>query len=127
GKHKNPIVWYLHFMQGYWSWRRLVGLMVIFNLAEFCLHIPEKNLVLFWVIPSIASSLQLFFFGTFLPHREPEGGYPSAHRAKTFALPTLLSFLACYHFGYHEEHHEYPRVPWWRLPKVHHARLQNAL
>lgn len=126
GKHKNPIVWYLHFMQGYWSWRRLIGLMLIFNLAEFFLHIPEQNLLLFWVIPSIASSLQLFFFGTFLPHREPESGYQSTHRATTFALPPLLSFLACYHFGYHEEHHEYPRVPWWRLPLVYQARLQHA-
>jgi len=126
GKHKNPIVWYLYFMQNYWSWRRLLGLMLIFNLAGFFLQIPEQNLLLFWVIPSIASSLQLFFFGTFLPHREPKGGYPSAHRAKTFALPTLLSFLACYHFGYHEEHHEYPRVPWWRLPQVYQARLKSA-
>ncbi|MDT8325299.1 MAG: fatty acid desaturase, partial [Bacteroidota bacterium] len=28
----------------------------------------------------------------------------------------LFSFLTCYHFGYHEEHHTRPGVPWWRLP-----------
>ncbi|MBD3338449.1 MAG: beta-carotene ketolase, partial [Candidatus Lokiarchaeota archaeon] len=22
------------------------------------------------------------------------------------------------HFGYHWEHHEYPNIPWWRLPAV---------
>lgn len=28
-----------------------------------------------------------------------------------------LSFLTCYYFGYHLEHHLYPNVPWWRLPE----------
>ena len=28
--------------------------------------------------------------------------------------PVWLSFLTCYHFGYHLEHHRYPWVLWWR-------------
>ena len=122
GKHHNPIAWYLHFMKGYWSWTRLIGLMITFHIIHLTLHIPESNLVLFWVLPSILSSVQLFFFGTFLPHREPETGYGSRHRATTYPLPPFWSFLACYHFGYHEEHHEYPHVPWWRLPQVYQER-----
>nr|MBA2748547.1 fatty acid desaturase [Tatlockia sp.] len=40
------------------------------------------------------------------------------HCAQTNPLPTWLSFITCYHFGYHYEHHEHPDVPWWGLPKV---------
>lgn len=118
-KHKNFFAWYLYFMMRYWSWKRLIGLMVVYNLISFTLHIPEANLTLFWVIPSILSSVQLFFFGTYLPHREPEGGYTNHHCAKTNALPIFWSFITCYHFGYHEEHHEAPHVPWWKLPEVY--------
>jgi len=73
-------------------------------------------------VPSIASSLQLFFFGTYLPHREPEGGYVSETRAQSSNWSVFWSFITCYHFGYHEEHHEQPNVPWWGLPGLHQQR-----
>ncbi len=117
-KHKNFFAWYFNFMLRYWSWTRLLSLMALYNVILFTLHIPEKNLTLFWVIPSILSSVQLFYFGTFTPHKEPSGGYKNIHCAQTNPLPTWLSFITCYHFGYHYEHHEHPDVPWWGLPKV---------
>lgn len=117
-KHKNFFAWYFNFMLRYWSWTRLLSLMALYNVILFTLHIPEKNLTLFWVIPSILSSVQLFYFGTFTPHKEPSGGYKNIHCAQTNPLPTWLSFITCYHFGYHYEHHEHPNVPWWGLPKV---------
>jgi len=119
GKHKNPFAWYFNFMKGYWSWKQIIGLMMIYNIVKYTLHIPENNLTLFWVLPSILSSVQLFYFGTFLPHREPEGGYIEPHRAQTSSLSMFWSFITCYHFGYHQEHHEYPHVPWWQLPAIH--------
>jgi beta-carotene/zeaxanthin 4-ketolase len=115
GSNKNFFAWYLYFMKGYWSWWRLFGLMAIFNVASIAFHIPEKNLTLFWVIPSIASSVQLFYFGTFRPHQEPKQGYDNPFRAKTYPLPSFWSFTTCYHFGYHRE----PQVPWWQLPVVY--------
>lgn len=118
GRHKNPFVWYLRFLQRYWSWGRLLGLMASFHAMHLLLHVPEANLLLFWVVPSLLSSVQLFYFGTYLPHREPAGGYQNDFRAQSIHRPWLLSFLACYHFGYHCEHHEYPQVPWWQLPMV---------
>ncbi|KAM3092549.1 beta-carotene ketolase CrtW [Phormidesmis sp. 146-35] len=122
GKHKNFFAWYLYFMFRYWSWTRLLGLMVIYNIMSFLLHIPEANLNWFWVAPAIASSLQLFFFGTYLPHREPESGYQTETRAQSTNWNSFVSFITCYHFGYHEEHHENPNVPWWRLPELHRDR-----
>jgi beta-carotene/zeaxanthin 4-ketolase len=117
--HQNPFYWYVHFMVQYWSWGRFLGLILLFNSAYYLLHVSYSNIILFWAIPSILSSVQLFFFGTFLPHRRPEGGYFHPHRAQTTALPIFWSFLTCYHFGYHQEHHEYPHVPWWQLPAVY--------
>jgi beta-carotene ketolase (CrtW type) len=119
GKHKNFFAWYLYFMKKYWNWPQIITLMVLYNVVNYTLHIPSNNLTLFWVIPSILSSVQLFYFGTFLPHRQPKEGYSEPHRAQTIARPIWLSFITCYHFGYHKEHHEYPNLAWWQLPQIH--------
>ncbi len=121
GQHPHPIAWYFHFMRGYWGWHQLIGFTIIFHVAEAILQIHWHNLVLFWIVPSILSSIQLFYFGTFIPHREPANGYTNHHRTQTNPLPVFWSFLTCYHFGYHEEHHEYPHVSWWQLPTIHQA------
>lgn len=125
GKHANPILWYLYFMNRYWNWKQLIGLPAVFHLTRFIFHIPSQNLILFWMIPALLSSVQLFYFGTFLPHREPEAGYTNPHRAQTNSFSPFWSFLTCYHFGYHEEHHEYPHIPWWQLPAIHKTRMQS--
>jgi beta-carotene/zeaxanthin 4-ketolase len=119
GKHQNFLSWYIHFMKGYWNWQQIIALMIIYNLVNYTLHIPSGNLTYFWVIPSLLSSVQLFYFGTFLPHRQPAQGYTNPHRSTTIKRPIILSLITCYHFGYHEEHHEYPHVPWWQLPEIH--------
>lgn len=125
GKHKNLLAWYFNFLKGYWDWKQAVGLILTFHLVRYTLHIPETNLTLFWAVPAILSSVQLFYFGTFLPHREPEGGYQNVHRSQSISLPVFWSFISCYHFGYHEEHHEFPHVPWWELPKTYHMKQKN--
>jgi beta-carotene ketolase (CrtW type) len=119
GKHKNFFAWYWQFTKRYWSWTRLFGLMAIFNVITHTIHIPDANLTLFWVVPSILSSVQLFYFGSYLPHREPKHGYSNSHRTQSNHLPVFWSFITCYHFGYHQEHHEYPSLPWWKLPEMY--------
>ncbi|MBW4627442.1 MAG: fatty acid desaturase [Brasilonema octagenarum HA4186-MV1] len=119
GEHKNLFAWYFYFMKNYSSWGQMLIITIIYNLAYFILHIPRVNLTLFWAIPALISSIQLFYFGTFLPHREPKDGYSEPHRAQTISYPVWWSFLTCYHFGYHEEHHESPHLPWWQLPDAH--------
>lgn len=120
--NKNPVLWYLSFMKGYLegkqSWIILIGMSLIFYPLWLGLHIPVVNLVLFWLLPLFLSSIQLFLFGIFLPHRQPENGYTNSHRAKSSNFSVLWSFLSCYHFGYHWEHHEYPNIPWYKLPST---------
>lgn len=118
GSHKNVVAWYVYFMFRYWSWWRLGRLIVIYHSMHILLNIDYGNLILFWVIPLILSSMQLFYFGTFVPHQEPIDGYQNSFRAKSIYRPLLWSFLTCYHFGYHQEHHMYPDIPWWKLPLI---------
>lgn len=126
GEHKHPIAWYFHFMKRYWGWKQFIVLSIIFQLGHYLLHIPENTLLLFWVLPPILSSVQLFYFGTFLTHRESEEGYTNSHRARTTSFSTFWSFITCYHFGYHHEHHEYPHLSWWQLPAAYQADLHAS-
>jgi len=118
------LFWYVRLVGGYWSWLRIGALAGIYNLLAYQAGVPNENLTLFWVAPSLLSSLQLFFFGTFLPHRRPAEGYANEYRARTQAWPWVLSVLACYNFGYHEEHHRFPHLSWWQLPQAY--RLRQA-
>jgi beta-carotene/zeaxanthin 4-ketolase len=79
---------------------------------------PIGNLILVWLLPMVLSAAQLFWVGTYLPHRIPIDGHTNRHRAQSLDIGTIGSFLACYHLGYHWEHHEYPQVPWYQLPQM---------
>ena len=110
--------WYFRFMFTYITWMQLLLMALIFNILLHVLKIHVSHLILFWVAPAFISTLQLFYFGTYLPHREQPDGYKDRHRCVSNNYPTWLSFLTCYHFGYHWEHHESPQMPWRNLPKV---------
>lgn len=116
---QNILIWYWNFMKSYWTRQQLIGFILIFNLLKYGFQIPTLNLTLFWAIPPLLSSFQLFYFGTFLPHRKLEEDYTNRHNARTTDFPLFWSFLSCYHFGYHHEHHEFPNVPWWQLPIIY--------
>lgn len=118
GKHKNFFSWYFYFMFRYWSWLRFAGMTVVYHSVRITFNIPEINLLIFWALPLLLSSIQLFYFGTYLPHREPSEGYRNSHRTQSIYRPLFWSFITCYHFGYHEEHHKYPYISWWQLPMV---------
>ncbi|MBD3881373.1 fatty acid desaturase [Phormidium tenue FACHB-886] len=122
---QKPWLWYFSFMKRYWGWTQFFGFTVVFSGIKYLFHVPNVNLILFWIVPLVLSSIQLFYFGTFLTHREPDGGYHHPHRTQSSNFSFFLSFVTCYHFGYHEEHHEYPYVSWWRLPTVRKQRLSD--
>lgn len=119
--------WYVNFMAEYLSpsqmgrllsfWTILALLMTAWNKATWI------NLLLFCSLPLLLSSLQLFIFGTYLPHR---GQYLNGGRGRpvSLRLPPWLSLLACFHFGYHREHHDHPQLAWFELPN--HQRWRHA-
>jgi beta-carotene ketolase (CrtW type) len=120
GIHCNMFAWYLKFMRGYLDFRQsfflLLGMGLVFVVFYFGFHVSPANLFLYWLLPIILSSIQLFLFGTYLPHRSNTTA--NAHHAVSSRFSVLWSFLSCYHFGYHWEHHEYPMVPWYQLPSM---------
>jgi beta-carotene ketolase (CrtW type) len=127
GAHPGFAAWYVHFMKTYVTWRQIAGMAMAFNLMAHVLKIPQANLIVFWAAPALLSTLQLFYFGTYLPHREPAGGYDNPHRAASNDFSVFWSFITCYHFGYHWEHHEFPQVPWWRLPTIRREAMKEKV
>jgi len=108
--------WFRRFMLHYSSWRQPAyfgGLMLACMLVA---GISPGRVLLFVALPALASSMQLFYFGTYLPHRHDNTGFIDGHNARSSGYSRLISLVTCFHFGYHHTHHLHPHVPWWRLP-----------
>ena len=124
--------WFRRFLGAYLPWPRLLALISAWSLLTCLLTLlggspwPQAALrvLVAWILPLLLSALQLFVVGTVLPHRRAEA-CGNRHRAESLALPPWLSLLACYHFGYHWEHHEYPQVPWFGLAGVRRQHLDQ--
>lgn len=110
--------WYLDFLRAYFGWREFGVLAAVSAVYLFVLGAPLANFLLLWALPAVLSSIQLFTFGTYLPHRRTDEAFSDRHNARSNDFPWLVSLLTCFHFGYHHEHHADPRVPWWRLPSA---------
>ena len=113
--------WFLSFLLQYFGWRQ-IAILTVAAAVYLLLGARVENILLMWAVPSILSAVQLFTFGTYLPHRHASA-FADAHNARSNAYPAWLSLLTCFHFGYHHEHHLYPHEPWWRLP----VRRREAL
>lgn len=120
--------WYLRFMAGYLTagqmTRLLGGWLLLGLIASACSPSGWINVLLFCTVPLLLSSLQLFLVGTYLPHRVQRSPLGRS-RPDSLHLPAWLSLLACYHFGYHREHHERPDLCWFELPAEHRRRTPN--
>lgn len=112
--NENFWVWFFNFAKEYVTLWQMIAATITLNVLRFVF--PLENLLLFWIVPSLLSTLQLFYFGTYLPHHghHEEG---NSHRARSQKRNHLLAFFSCYFFGYHYEHHDSPWTPWWALWK----------
>ena len=114
--------WYIKFFTQYFGLRQFLVLLGFTLVYIFIFGAAYLNTIIMWAVPAILSSLQLFYFGTYLTHRH-SAPFRDAHNARTNNFPYWLSLLTCFHFGYHHEHHLFPGEPWWRLPR---RRKQRA-
>ena len=119
-EHERLLPWYAAFIRRYFGWPQLLTLAAA-SAALLAFGARVENMLLLWALPAMLSSLQLFYFGTYLPHRRG-AAFADEHRARSNAYGWLASLLSCYHFGYHHEHHLAPHVPWWRLPEERRIR-----
>ena len=114
---QNFFKWWFRFIAGYTTVSQIIIMAIIYNLLKFLSN--EPAVIFFWLIPVILSTLQLFYFGTYLPHRYPERNLNSPHFARSQKKNHLIAMLSCYFFGYHLEHHFSPKTPWWKLYKLY--------
>jgi beta-carotene ketolase (CrtW type) len=110
--------WFLAFFRRYFGWREFLTLAALLVLYLGIFRVHTENALVFWALPAILSAVQLFYFGTYLPHRHEEEAFSDRHNARSNDFSWLMSLLTCFHFGYHHEHHDNPRVPWWHLPRA---------
>ncbi len=127
----GPLAWYGRFMAGYLAAGQMAALLA--SWAACLLFAwphsttPGVAVGLVCIVPLVLSSLQLFAFGTYLPHRGAGLALGPGHQARSLDLPVWLSFLACYHFGYHREHHQSPGLPWFALPAQRRSDASGCL
>ena len=115
-KSQNFFIWWGTFLWRYTTITQLIIMAVVFNVLK--IWFDEISIILFWIVPAFLGTFQLFFFGTYLPHKYPHTESMQPHKARTQKRNHLWAMLSCYFFGYHYEHHESPRTPWWRLYKL---------
>jgi beta-carotene ketolase (CrtW type) len=99
---------------------RIVAVQALLVITLWLLGVTCVEIIVLQVAPALFSLLQLFTFGTYLPHRPPPGGeaWRDEHRATSTKQSAIASFVTCFHFGMHWEHHVAPWVPWWLLPQA---------
>lgn len=119
GVQTGALHWYRQFMAGYLTLPQMgcllggwAGLVLVFSGMT---PTAMANVLLFCTLPLLLSSLQLFIFGTYLPHRGQRAPQRQSY-PESLDLPPWLSLLACFHFGYHREHHDDPGRSWFELP-----------
>jgi beta-carotene ketolase (CrtW type) len=105
-------IWYWNFIKKYTTLKQLILMTISLQLLRFIF--PLENLLLFWILPGILSTFQLFYFGTYIPHKNGHE-HGNKHKSDSLEKNHLLAFVTCYFFGYHYEHHDSPGIPWWRL------------
>lgn len=115
----NFFAWYFSFLKQYINIWQILLMAIAFNLLK--LFLEAENLIVFWMLPAVLSTFQLFYFGTYLPHRG-EHSEENIHKSGSQKLNHLWAFMSCYFFGYHYEHHASPGTPWWKLWKVKEAQ-----
>ncbi len=122
---RNAWSWFLRFFTGYYTHAQIARITVA-AVVYMLLGASLVNIVVFWAVPAIIALVQLFLFGTYLPHRHEVTPFADEHNARGNALSPLASLATCFNFGtYHHEHHLSPMTPWWGLPHV--KRLSERL
>lgn len=116
--------WFGHFLRHYVGVREVAGIATIAVVWIGVVGVDVSGVLVLWALPAVLSSLQLFRYGTYLPHRPTGVPFEDDHRSHRGTEPGWYTLATCFHFGVHHEHHLAPSVPWWRLPASHRRRVR---
>lgn len=112
-KSQNFFKWFAVFMYRYVTIWQILIMAAIYNIL--LIWFDDPNLLIFWITPALLGTLQMFYFGVFDPHKLPHREDMKPYNARTRKKNHIKAMLSCYFFGYHYEHHDSPRMPWWKL------------
>lgn len=115
-KNQNFFVWFAKFFMKYVSIYQIIIVGINFNILKY--FFPEISVWFYYVVPAFLGTLQLFYFGTYRPHKMPHTEEMMPHKARTLKKDHIWAMVSCYFFGYHSEHHAGPHIPWWQLYKT---------
>ncbi len=125
----NPrrlLPWFGRFFATYYTHGQFIRITAASLVYTQLLGASIVNILLFWAAPAVLALVQLFVFGTYLPHRHGEDPFVDTHRTRSSAFSKPVSLLTCFHFGgYHHEHHLSPGTPWWMLPAFRRQRGES--
>lgn len=124
---RRPVRWLAKFFATYYTHWQIVRIIVVACLY-LALGASLVSIVVFWAIPALIALVQLFYFGTYLPHRHDDAPFVDHHNSRGTGHGRLTSLLTCFNFGgYHHEHHLHPQVSWWRLPSTRLPSIRAAI
>lgn len=131
GRSFGFFAWYVHFMSEYITVKQLTKMTIWVTILLVVCSVPVHNIIVYMLFCGLCSSLRLFYFGTYLPHRPVlvNGKWEEKmpwEKSKSANVSRWISFLCCYHFDYHWEHHRWPYAPWWDLWKCKEIRQKNS-
>ena len=103
-------------------WVVTLSLGFVLGRWTFC-----KLFVLYWLIPYCTLTQVFFRIRGAIEHGnvpDPEDPY---QQTRTYFIPPILGFFfAPKHVNFHLEHHLYPSIPFYNLPRMH-AALQSSV
>lgn len=127
GRPRAFLPWLVRFFRGYYTHAQLGRITLVACLYLFAGGATLVNIAVFWAVPALLAMLQLFTFGTWLPHRRGAEPFPDWHHARSNSMGRWAALATCFNFGaYHHEHHLHPQVPWWALPQARSKGMAKA-
>jgi beta-carotene ketolase (CrtW type) len=125
--NRSVLAWLVRFLRNYLNPAQLSRLILVLTVLVLAAQLhqsqPLVTVSVTFLLPLLISTAQLFVVGTYLPHRKEHQQTEHEVSIKSLNLHPFVSLLACYHFGYHREHHNHPQAPWFLLPELRTGRL----
>lgn len=105
-------------------------MMVAFQVAMLAAAVATGwwlEYLLLWILPGLTLFQVILRFRAVLEHGAPAGYDSPKQAARTNLCPWYLSWLLFpHHVNYHVEHHLYPAIPHYNLPKAHRMLMDRG-